>query len=127
MPRRIYGLIFLFNYTKSVKQARNKPNSQLQSDEFQLRITPANYLPELFFARQIATNSCSTHALVSVVMNIPDTLKVDIGPQLSEVKSFMMALPPPDRGETLQNLEFLRVAHNSFTKFSSFRFPPLIT
>lgn len=116
--RTIYGLVFLFNYSKKERQNRNNNlDSQLKSDKYIANNFDWRYFPKLFFARQIATNSCSTHALVSIVLNIPDRMHVDLGTTLTNAKIFLLGVPPEDRGNSLQMMEELRIAHNSFTKF----------
>jgi ubiquitin carboxyl-terminal hydrolase L5 len=51
----IYGLIFLFKWTKSIE----KRDALLDYDE------------DLFFARQIVNNACATQAILSVLLNAP--------------------------------------------------------
>ena len=116
----------MYNYSEKQRQSRANNGLQPSSDEVEAHPTQAQFVPDLFFAQQIATNSCSTHALVSILLNISDSLHVDIGQELTDAKSFLLALPPEDRGQSLQSMESLRVAHNSFTKFFYFLFQKLI-
>ena len=92
----------------------------------------------IWFARQAVQNSCATHALLSIVMNL-DLIKatlldaakralapaavaeveaeladVSLGPQLTEFRSFTEAFDPATKGVAVGNSDSLRKAHNSF-------------
>mmetsp|Transcript_772 Transcript_772/g.1809 ORF Transcript_772/g.1809 Transcript_772/m.1809 type:complete len:358 (+) Transcript_772:81-1154(+) len=95
----MYGLIFLFKW---------RPE---QDD----RPTDVGCDEELFFARQMITNACATQALLSILLNIRSD-EVDIGDSLQNFKDFVIAMPPDMRGEAINNLDNVRLAHNSFNR-----------
>jgi len=72
----------------------------------------------MFFAAQTIQNACGTQALLSVLLNQDD--KVKIGPHLQEFKDFTSAFPSEFRGEALSNSELIRTVHNSFARSSPF-------
>jgi ubiquitin carboxyl-terminal hydrolase L5 len=69
----IYGLIFLFKWTKSIE----KRDALLEYD------------PELFFARQVVHNACATQAILSVLLNAP----ISIEGSLKDFHEFARDLP----------------------------------
>jgi len=96
-----YGLIFLFKWTPG--QDTSLPNR-----------TPLEETPEgLFFARQTVTNACATQALLSVVLNTPS---LDLGPTLTEFRSFTSSFPADLKGEAIGASETLQQAHNGFSR-----------
>merc|ERR1712226_239188 len=78
----IYGLIFLFKWKKETEK----------------RETLAHYDNELFFAKQVINNACATQALLSILMNRTDTVK--IGEELTNIRNFTMGLSAADKGGT---------------------------
>ena len=57
--------------------------------------------------------ACATQAILSVLMNAQN---VDLGPVMSEFKSFTAEFPPELRGEAIGSCQPLREAHNSFAR-----------
>jgi len=72
----VYGVIFLFKYPTG-----EKPKDVPNDGSFDLDASD-----NLFFAAQTIQNACGTQALLSVLLNKEGEL--DIGPQLTEFKSF---------------------------------------
>lgn len=70
-------------------------------------------LEDIFFAKQTVNNACATQAIINAILNA-ETVK-EIGPVLTEFRSFAGALPPELRGDCIGNNETIRKAHNSFT------------
>jgi ubiquitin carboxyl-terminal hydrolase L5 len=70
-------------------------------------------VPNLFFARQIATNSCASQAILAVLLNAPDIV---LGADLDEFKQFALNLDSETRGIAIGNHDKIRLAHNSFTR-----------
>jgi ubiquitin carboxyl-terminal hydrolase L5 len=56
-------------------------------------------------------------ALLSVVMNQPD---IDLGPTLTEFKSFVASFPPDLKGEAIGSSDEMKAAHNSFARKDAF-------
>lgn len=101
----VYGLIFLFKWVPETVQR-----------------DVVLYPPEsLFFAKQVITNACATQAILSILLNLPDDCpNVQLGPTLSDLKSFSAGLDPEMKGLTIGNSEVIRQAHNSFHRVSCF-------
>ncbi|KAL9594411.1 MAG: hypothetical protein Q9219_007048 [cf. Caloplaca sp. 3 TL-2023] len=104
----VYGVIFLFKYP-SGETRREIPIDGTFDYE-----AAKNH----FFASQTIQNACGTQALLSVLLNKPDS--IDIGPELREFKEFTGAFPSELRGEALSNSELIRDVHNSFARASPF-------
>ena len=47
----------------------------------------------LFFAHQVISNACATQAILSVLLNVPPTGRVQLGKELSDFKAFAADLP----------------------------------
>jgi len=102
LVRPIYGLIFLFKWVES------KEPREILTD----------YDPELFFANQVINNACATQAILSILMNRDKD--IEIGEELSNLKSFTLGLNPKDRGLTIGNSDKIKEAHNSFARQDPF-------
>lgn len=48
------------------------------------------------------------------------TKDIDVGPELSNLKSFSMGLPFKDRGDAIGNSDQIRNTHNSFARNDPF-------
>jgi len=66
----------------------------------------------------VINDACATYALLSILMNRAQELQ--IGPELSNLREFTLALDSKDRGWAIGNSEVIRTAHNSFTRQDPF-------
>ncbi len=79
---QVFGFVFLFRYEISDRRARKKARDSYEMDSY---IMDDKIVNKMFYAHQIITNSCATHALLSVLLNCQN---VDIGPSLTNLKDF---------------------------------------
>jgi len=135
----ILGFIFLFkwgDYCKLSGQARRKAIAMEQELEskYIYKDQNGNLSPfdDLVFARQRATNSCATHALLSILLNLPEqninksTLLLSIKHELDRLKTqersngntFLTKseqnILANKRGKTLGGNEILQTIHNKY-------------
>ena len=108
LPNKVYGFVFLFRW-EGDRRARKK--SLATYDTF---VTEEEVVNKIFFANQIVTNSCATHALLSVLLNCPPELR--LGPLLTKFKEFTNGLNPEDKGIAIGNVAELARAHNKHAK-----------
>ena len=101
----VYGLIFLFKY---MQKNDYKPNVLTTWDN------------DLFFAKQEVQNACATQAILGILLNNTD--KLDIGPTLTELKTFTDGMDPATRGLAISNSEKIRIEHNKFAHPEPFVF-----
>ena len=106
--RRVYGFVLLFRW-QGDRRARKK--SLATYDTF---VTEEEVVNRIFFANQIVTNSCATHALLSVLLNCPPS--VQLGRLLTEFKTFTAGMSPEDKGLAIGNVAELATAHNKHAK-----------
>lgn len=73
---------------------------------------------EIFFAKQMISNSCATHALISILLNC-DHDGLNLGPTLTRLKEHTKIMDPENKGYAIGNVPELAKAHNSHANFSS--------
>jgi ubiquitin carboxyl-terminal hydrolase L5 len=78
------------------------------------------YDEDFYFAKQVIVNACATQAILGILMNNDDLL--DIGSDLSELKSFTKLMDPYMKGLCISNCEKVRIEHNKFAKPEPFVF-----
>lgn len=103
----VYGLIFLFKW-----QPESEPEGTIVQD---------SRIEKIFFAKQVINNACATQAILSVLLNCPES-DVKVGPTLAQFKEFAQAFDPALRGLTLSNSDTIREVHNSFSRQQMFEF-----
>jgi ubiquitin carboxyl-terminal hydrolase L5 len=79
-----------------------------------------SYDEDLYFAKQVIVNACATQAILGILMNNDDVL--DIGSDLTELKSFTKLMDPYMKGLCISNCEKVRIEHNKFAKPEPFVF-----
>lgn len=97
----IHGLIFLFKW--------------IGNTEIDGTYVTDSRLDNIVFVKQVIENACATQAILSVLLNCshPD---VDLGPGLTEFKSFVSNFDPETKGLALSNSDNIRSVHNSFAR-----------
>lgn len=98
------------NDTGQDSSADQKPDWSYVQDE--------DIISEIFFAKQMISNSCATHALISILLNC-DHDRLYLGPTLDRLKEHTKILSPENRGYAIGNLPELAKAHNSHASYSS--------
>jgi len=99
LPKPVYGLIFLFRYLEE------------DEDEDEDEDLPDDCPEHVWFANQVAGNSCGSVALLNIINNIPN---LKLGQQLQVFKTHTQSLRPAERGVEVADFEFVRQIHNSF-------------
>lgn len=102
--RVVYGFIFLFKWTeerKSRRKAANTEETTVYNEEME---------NEMFFAQQIIPNSCASHALLSVLLNIPD---ITLGYTLTQLRDSCKGYDSETKGYAIGNFWNIAVAHNN--------------
>ena len=79
-----------------------------------------NWDEDLYFAKQVIVNACATQALLGILMNNDDN--IEIGSDLTELKSFTKLMDPYMKGLCISNCEKVRIEHNKFAKPEPFVF-----
>lgn len=98
-------MIFLFKYL---------PNSGYTPNVL------STYDEDLYFAQQVIVNACATQAILGVLLNNED--KLDLGPELLELKNFTKLMDPYMRGLCISNSDKIRLEHNKFARPEPFVF-----
>jgi ubiquitin carboxyl-terminal hydrolase L5 len=73
-------------------------------------------MPSVFFAQQTVQNACATQAILSILLNVPATADVELGPDLLNFREFTQELSPEMRGESIGANEVIRRVHNGFAR-----------
>ncbi|XP_021961005.1 ubiquitin carboxyl-terminal hydrolase BAP1 isoform X1 [Folsomia candida] len=102
----VYGFIFLFRWSE---ERRSRRKIIEDSDSC---VRDDNVVNSMFFAQQMVPNSCATHALVSVLLNLncPD---LNLGETLTRLKEYTQGMSPENKGWAIGNTPRLALAHNS--------------
>ncbi|MRA94311.1 hypothetical protein GH868_30825, partial [Bacillus thuringiensis] len=77
--------IFLFKW---IEERRSRRKITQEDESF---VTDENIVNSMFFAQQLISNSCATHALLSVLLNCP---KIKLGRTLTKLKEFTKNMSP---------------------------------
>ena len=110
MQSSALGFIFLFRW---VEERRARLRKII--DEEHLYVTDENTVNKsLFFAQQIVPNSCATHALISILLNVPaEDNRLKLGHTLAQFKFHVDGMDPEMKGLAIGNSPELAQAHNS--------------
>lgn len=81
-------------------------------------VSDDNIINEIFFAKQMISNSCATHALISVLLNC-DRDELDLGPTLTHLREYTNVMTPENKGYAIGNMPLIAKAHNSHASYSS--------
>jgi len=103
----VYGFIFLFKW---IEERRSRRKITHEEESF---VVDEHILSDMYFAQQVIPNSCATHALLSVLMN---TVNVDLGATLAQLKHFTAGMNSEDKGFAIGNVPALARAHNSHAR-----------
>lgn len=139
----VLGFIFLFKWLNNssndrMRNDRQKSNSSLinnhnnsstndkeqkqeqstSEDGHWTYVEDENIISEIFFAKQMISNSCATHALISILLNC-DYDELNLGPTLTRLKEHTKVMNPENKGYAIGNLPELAKAHNSHASYSS--------
>lgn len=96
LPQPVHALIFLFRYRETDKD-------DLEEE-----------CPEhVWYAEQVPDFACATVALLNIVNNIPG---LEMGKHLRTFKEFTQDMSPRDRGDAIDEFDFVKRIHNSFAR-----------
>ncbi len=105
----VYGYVFLFQWVEERRVRKKAMNEECY-------ITEPTILKKMFFAHQIVTNSCATHALLSIMLNCEESATMSLGTTLQQLKLLCKQLDPENRGYAIGNTPELAIAHNQHAK-----------
>jgi len=94
----VHGLIFLFKWDPALMDSRKAEDPE--------------QCP-VFFASQVVTNACATQAILAILLN---SETIELGPDLTDFKSFASSFPPELKGTMIGDHPLIRTAHNSFAR-----------
>ena len=102
------GFIFLFKWVEE-RRARLR---KLTDEEHMYVKDPHS---SVFFAHQLVPNSCATHSLISILLNLDENQwpKVKLGETLNQFKSHVEGMDAETKGLAIGNSPQLAQAHNS--------------
>lgn len=108
MEGPVYGFIFLFKW---IEERRSRRKITQEEESF---VTDENVVNSMFFAQQVIPNSCATHALLSVLLNCENPIK--LGNALTDLNKFTQDMNPEAKGYAIGNMLELARAHNSHAR-----------
>ena len=109
---RVYGFVYLFRFGGRSGSRTTRTSKSISSEGESFVLEP-DIVNGMFFAEQIANNSCATHALLGVLLNCKD---VELGETLTSLKSFSSGLSPENKGYKIANMPYLARAHNKYAR-----------
>lgn len=142
---KVHGLVFLFKWqpTGGTGGASGSTSDDPSSPPAAKPLSFEEAPQDLFFAKQVTTNACATQALLSILLNVPESeaqtaestttteststesnsstsTKLILGDTLSSLKSFTTSFPADLKGEAIGASDEIRNAHNSFARKEAF-------
>lgn len=99
------------------QSSNNNANDQPDGHHWSY-VVDENIISEMFFAKQMISNSCATHALISILLNC-DHEQLNLGPTLTRLKEHTKVMDPENKGYAIGNVPELAKAHNSHASYSS--------
>ncbi|XP_057297259.1 ubiquitin carboxyl-terminal hydrolase BAP1-like [Hydractinia symbiolongicarpus] len=102
--RSVYGFIFLFKWTEERKSRRK---AVVVEENF---VLDESIETDMFFAQQIIPNSCASHALLSVLLNVQG---VKLGHTLKQLRDSCKGFDSESKGHAIGNFWNIAVAHNN--------------
>jgi ubiquitin carboxyl-terminal hydrolase L5 len=118
---KVYGLIFLFQWTKESQLAHANAAFDVTGDDNNVNLPDG-----MWFGKQVATNACATQAILSILLNATTTTPteeghneihqhhLELGKTLSEFREFTKDFNAQIKGVSIAGSEELRNAHNAF-------------
>jgi len=104
------GFIFLFKW---IEERRARLRKMIDEEALYVK-EPTK---DLFFAHQIVPNSCATHALISILLNLekqlPNATNFALGSTLESFKSHVEGMDAETKGLAIGNSPQLAQAHNA--------------
>lgn len=107
------------NNVNEKEKETNEHGEQQPPEERQWSyVEDESIISKMFFAKQMISNSCATHALVSILLNC-DHEHLHLGPHLTRLKEHTKTMDPENRGYAIGNLPEIAKAHNSHASYSN--------